>query len=270
MQSETEAIRYGCDICTPHDCSCGKSGVNSDGIHGLSCQRSAGRFARHCELNTILKLALSSAQIPSRLEPPGLNHDNNEKTDGVTLIPWSKGRMDRRKLHKANGQATGKNKENAARTRANNRAAQQDNNRDLDIIPEVARASKVERLERDKKRKRAEMSKRKPFVTDVKRGVFLDSTNYIELNKKRRMRLKNLKPAPVQLDQSKVFPASDTQAENVNENMPTVPNVTSVLNTTFVIADAEKKFPSASAITKVVFNTEVTFGTVGIFSLTYI
>lgn len=63
------ALRYGCDICVPHNCNCGKAVVNSDGIHGLSCILSAGRFARHSALNTILKLGLSSAQIPSRLEP---------------------------------------------------------------------------------------------------------------------------------------------------------------------------------------------------------
>ncbi len=59
----------------------------------LSCLRSAGRFARHSEFNTTLKMALSSAQIPSRLEPTGLNHNNNERTDGFTLIPWSNGRF---------------------------------------------------------------------------------------------------------------------------------------------------------------------------------
>lgn len=67
--------------------------VNSDGIHGLSCKLSAVGFARHTEFNTITKLSLCSAQIPPRLEPIGLNHTNNEKTDGITSIPWSNGRF---------------------------------------------------------------------------------------------------------------------------------------------------------------------------------
>ena len=87
------ALRYGCNICVPHNCVCGKAVVNSDGIHGLSCKESAGRFARHSTFNTILKLGLSSAQIPARLEPIGLNHNNKERTDGFTLIPWANGRF---------------------------------------------------------------------------------------------------------------------------------------------------------------------------------
>lgn len=87
------ALRYGCDVCIPHDCSCGEAFVNSDGIHGLSCRHSAGRFGRHSEFNKILKLGLASAQVPSRLEPCGLNSGNRERPDGITLIPWSNGRF---------------------------------------------------------------------------------------------------------------------------------------------------------------------------------
>ena len=67
--------------------------MKSDGVHGLSCRLSAGRFGRHVEYNMILKLALTSAQIPSILEPSGLNSFNRDRPDGITLSPWSNGRF---------------------------------------------------------------------------------------------------------------------------------------------------------------------------------
>lgn len=45
------------------------------------------------ELNDILKRTLASAQIPSRLEPVGLSYEDNKRPDGMTLIPWSNGRI---------------------------------------------------------------------------------------------------------------------------------------------------------------------------------
>lgn len=54
-------LRYGCDICVEHECPCNKAIVNPDGIHGLSCSLSAGRYGRHAELNKIMKLALAPA-----------------------------------------------------------------------------------------------------------------------------------------------------------------------------------------------------------------
>ncbi|KAI5719795.1 hypothetical protein M8J76_014985 [Diaphorina citri] len=47
------ALRLGCTITTPFTCQCGRT-VNSDGIHGLSCEKSAGRFSRHSELNDVI------------------------------------------------------------------------------------------------------------------------------------------------------------------------------------------------------------------------
>lgn len=84
-------LRLGLDICSPHVCLCG-SQVDKKGHHGLKCKKSAGRHARHAELNAIIKRALLSAEIPSRLEPPGLVRNDDKRVDGMTLIPWSKGR----------------------------------------------------------------------------------------------------------------------------------------------------------------------------------
>ncbi len=83
-------LRLGASICRPHICSCGTF-VNDLGIHGLSCQKSAGRLSRHTELNRILCQALNSINFPSTLEPPGLFRNDGKRPDGLTLVPWSRG-----------------------------------------------------------------------------------------------------------------------------------------------------------------------------------
>jgi hypothetical protein len=86
------ALRLGCDICIQHRCVCGAY-VNSSGIHGLSCDKSAGRHYRHYNLNDIIKRALNSAEIPATLEPRGLCRNDGKRPDGMTLVPWSKGQI---------------------------------------------------------------------------------------------------------------------------------------------------------------------------------
>lgn len=100
--------------------------------------------------------------------------------------------MDRRKLHKANGQQLGKNKQISKNTRATQRAADRDAHRSFtpEVVPQP-KPSRLDRLKkwreaREQKKKEEAESKKKPFVTVVKRGVFLDQTNYTELNKLRR------------------------------------------------------------------------------------
>ena len=87
------ALRFGLDVCVPHQCKCDKALVDSSGIHGLSCHLSAGRLPRHFEFNDIFKRALSSAYIPSRLEPIGLDYKSKKRPDGMTLTPWSNGQI---------------------------------------------------------------------------------------------------------------------------------------------------------------------------------
>lgn len=62
-------------------------------LHGLNCLKSAGRHARHSEINNIICRTLCTANIPSILEPPGLIRENGKRPDGVTLIPWHAGKM---------------------------------------------------------------------------------------------------------------------------------------------------------------------------------
>ena len=81
------SLRLSGKICEKHTCRCDKL-VEENGRHGLSCARSAGRFSRHHNLNTLVKQALSSIKVPSILEPNGPN-----RTDGITLAPWEEGKQ---------------------------------------------------------------------------------------------------------------------------------------------------------------------------------
>lgn len=85
------ALRLGAPVCAPHICVCG-SPVDSTGRHGLSCRKSAGRLSRHGAVNDLIKRALTSAEVPCRLEPSSLSRDDDKRPDGMSLSPWSNGR----------------------------------------------------------------------------------------------------------------------------------------------------------------------------------
>ena len=96
LEDETICIAVGLrldlDLCEPHECcNCGTE-VNRRGLHGLSCRHSRGRHHRHAELNNIIHRAMTSANIPSRLEPTGMTRDDGKRPDGATLIPWKTGK----------------------------------------------------------------------------------------------------------------------------------------------------------------------------------
>ena len=84
-------LRLGAKLCEPHQCTCGAL-VNARGLHGLSCRRSAGRHARHSLLNDTIWRAFNKAGVQSTKEPTGLLRSDGKRPDGVTLIPWAKGR----------------------------------------------------------------------------------------------------------------------------------------------------------------------------------
>ena len=54
-----------------HTCHCGKR-VERNGVHSLSCTKSAGRFSCHATLNSFMKLTLRSLDLPVMLKPRGL------------------------------------------------------------------------------------------------------------------------------------------------------------------------------------------------------
>ena len=85
-------LRLGLLLCSLHTCHlCGKD-VDESGTHGLSCWRSLGRHPRHSFLNDLIKRSLGAINIPSLLEPRGLCKSDDSRPDGLTLIPWSRGR----------------------------------------------------------------------------------------------------------------------------------------------------------------------------------
>lgn len=85
------ALRLGCAICQPHKCICGAE-VSSSGYHGLSCRKSAGRWSRHSAANDVISRALRTAEVPSIREPVGCCRTDGKRADGMTLIPWSRGK----------------------------------------------------------------------------------------------------------------------------------------------------------------------------------
>ena len=85
-------LRLGAPSYHPHSCRlCGRA-VNSFATHGLSCAKSAGRHFRHTAINNTIQRALSSAKIPSSLEPSGFSRSDGNRPDGITIAPWKAGR----------------------------------------------------------------------------------------------------------------------------------------------------------------------------------
>ena len=56
------ALSVGAGVCIPHSCRCGE-GIDSRGLHGLSCKYSADRFPRHSAMNDMIKRALQKAGL---------------------------------------------------------------------------------------------------------------------------------------------------------------------------------------------------------------
>ena len=83
-------LRLGAALVHQHICVCGTL-VNADGHHGLACRRSAGRHSRHNQVNDILQRAFISAGVLATREPLGLC-TNGKRPDGITSVPWRKGR----------------------------------------------------------------------------------------------------------------------------------------------------------------------------------
>ena len=87
-------LKLGGETCRPHRCrweNCGAE-VTRTGAHGLHCRFSQGRHPRHTMINEEIKKALCALQIPAVREPPDLSRVDGKRPDGVTTIPWSRGR----------------------------------------------------------------------------------------------------------------------------------------------------------------------------------
>ena len=66
--------------------------VESTGVHGISCKKSAGRFSRHSHVNNLMKKAFESAHVPMILEPQGISCTDEKRQDGMANFPWRMGK----------------------------------------------------------------------------------------------------------------------------------------------------------------------------------
>ena len=77
--------RLGAPITSTFMCVCGFF-CDTDGAHVLICAKIKARFQRHNNCNILIKQLLSSAGLPSTLEPSGLLRKDERRPDGVTLL----------------------------------------------------------------------------------------------------------------------------------------------------------------------------------------
>ena len=84
-------LHLGCPLCHIHNCTCGKR-VDPNGYHGLSYRMCYGRHSRHDHVNRLIKEALGSAEITSRLEPTGTSKLDKKRPDGISYYPFKNGR----------------------------------------------------------------------------------------------------------------------------------------------------------------------------------
>ena len=84
-------LRLGLNLCEVHTCSCGAL-VSARGTHGLSCKRSARRSTCHHQVNDLIWRALKRFDVPATKEPSGLLRNDGKRPDGLTSVPWQKGR----------------------------------------------------------------------------------------------------------------------------------------------------------------------------------
>ena len=85
------SIPLGLPIVQPHVCICGDK-VDKYGLHGLSCSKAKGTNSRHASFNDLLQRGLRSAEIPAIREPQGCSRPDGKKPDGMSLVPWTRGR----------------------------------------------------------------------------------------------------------------------------------------------------------------------------------
>ena len=85
-------LRLGAPIVQPHPCTgCGTQ-VTVDGHHGLSCRHGSGRHSRHNQVNELLCRAFISTGTLATREPHSLCTRDGKRPDGVTQVPWNRGR----------------------------------------------------------------------------------------------------------------------------------------------------------------------------------
>ena len=84
-------LRLGAPVVRLHVCICGGT-FTVDGHHGLSCHHGSGRHSRHNQINDLLCRAFVSSGTQATREPHGLCTRISKRPDGVTQLPWRRGR----------------------------------------------------------------------------------------------------------------------------------------------------------------------------------
>ena len=79
-------------LCIAHRCNVCGNQVDISCTHGLHCRKKPGVHSRHATLDNIIQRSLAAADIPSVLETVGLCRSDSKRADGVTIIPWKRGR----------------------------------------------------------------------------------------------------------------------------------------------------------------------------------
>ena len=85
------ALRLGSSLSYGSKCKCGLM-MDEQGLHAFVCKKSGGLHQRHSMLNHLIKTELERLKINSVLEPTNLVASEALRPDGVTVVPWSRGK----------------------------------------------------------------------------------------------------------------------------------------------------------------------------------
>jgi hypothetical protein len=84
-------LRLGLPFAEEHKCACGVT-VDRLGRHCFSCKRNPGKVIRHNTVNKIISQNLIAVGLPNTLEPSNLFGANGLRPDGVSLVPYKRGK----------------------------------------------------------------------------------------------------------------------------------------------------------------------------------
>jgi len=66
--------------------------IDANGSNAFVCTKVPGRISRHQALNDVVAREFVSAGLPVTKEPVGLAKQDGKRPDGLTLIPWQRGK----------------------------------------------------------------------------------------------------------------------------------------------------------------------------------
>ena len=84
-------LRLGLPVCEEFQCICGEK-IDTFGHHCFVCNRNNGKILRHTMVNECVSRTLTSAGLPNKLEPRNISDCEHLRPDGVTLIPYKRGK----------------------------------------------------------------------------------------------------------------------------------------------------------------------------------